>query len=279
MCCVPLTPHQRILGACLSAGPPAVASHRSAGWLWGLVHSEPPTIEITVPFGYHRRVGATVVHQALDAASQPVHWKTRVPVTDPLRTVFDLAGVLRFPALENAVDAALASRLINLAGLVAELGRRQVKSRRGGPALRAILADRGMLHGPAPSVLEARMERLLHGHGLPPPVRELLVEADGHRYRLDFAYPKEAVAVETDGYENHATPRARDADSLRQNALLMAGWRILRFTWGDVTRDPRHVAAQIRELLDNPPPQSLARPETGALRTSTGQIGSPGSPP
>ena len=45
----PATWHQRLMAACLVGGPGAVASHRSAGALWGLDGLAPGPIEVTVP--------------------------------------------------------------------------------------------------------------------------------------------------------------------------------------------------------------------------------------
>ena len=38
-------------------------------------------------------------------------------------------------------------------------------------------------------------------------------------------------------------------DARRQNALVAAGWTVLRFTWHDVVNDPTNVARTIREML------------------------------
>lgn len=245
----PRTLQQRILGACLAAGPSAMASHRSAGWLWGLLDTGLVVVEVSIAYGHHRRIKGASLHQFRDTCPRPVRHKAHIPLTDPLLTLFDLAGVLRFHHLEHAVDAGIASRLVTLAGLRAEVQRRQARGRRGGPALRAILQGRGVLPGPPPSVLESRMYRLLCRHDLAPPVRELPVASRGHHYRLDFAYPEAGLAVETDGYEHHATPQARDEDAARQNNLVLAGWRVLRYTWGDLTREPEYVARQVRQAL------------------------------
>jgi hypothetical protein len=40
------------------------------------------------------------------------------------------------------------------------------------------------------------------------------------------------------------------ADRATTNALQLAGWIVHRFTWTDLTRRPRHVAATVRQALD-----------------------------
>jgi very-short-patch-repair endonuclease len=55
--------------------------------------------------------------------------------------------------------------------------------------------------------------------------------------------------VETDGAATHLTPTAFEEDRRRDAALQIAGYRVVRFTWAQVTDDPRGVAATLRALL------------------------------
>ena len=55
--------------------------------------------------------------------------------------------------------------------------------------------------------------------------------------------------METDGWQAHGTPYAFQADRTQTNALQLAGWLVLRFTWEDPTRRPRNVAAMVRTAL------------------------------
>lgn len=52
----------------------------------------------------------------------------------------------------------------------------------------------------------------------------------GKRYRLDFAIPSHKVAIEVDGFEFHRNRMQFDNDRVRQNALISAGWKIVRIT-------------------------------------------------
>ena len=66
---------------------------------------------------------------------------------------------------------------------------------------------------------------------------------------MDFAYPDVRLAIEVDGFGVHGTPRAMAKDFVRQNGLVPYGWRVLRFTWRQVTQEPEMVAAAIRAAL------------------------------
>src|SRR5690242_15947709 len=52
----PQSPMTRILGAVLAAGPDALASHRTAAFVFGLPGFSEQPIDITVPFGRRPRV-------------------------------------------------------------------------------------------------------------------------------------------------------------------------------------------------------------------------------
>ena len=52
-----------------------------------------------------------------------------------------------------------------------------------------------------------------------------------------------------DGRESHGTRRAFQADRDRDGRLAVAGYRVLRFTWWDVTRRPAVVADRVRRSL------------------------------
>ena len=67
--------------------------------------------------------------------------------------------------------------------------------------------------------------------------------------RADFAYPRERLLIELDGWSAHGTRPAFHADRHRQNALVLAGWTILRFTWADIAESPAAVIAAVHGAL------------------------------
>jgi len=44
---------------------------------------------------------------------------------------------------------------------------------------------------------------------------------------------------------------AFESDRLRDNAAQLAGWRILRFTWLEITQNPERVASTVRRALED----------------------------
>lgn len=59
-------------------------------------------------------------------------------------------------------------------------------------------------------------------------VREFEGAMPGRRYRLDVALPGARIALEADGFRHHGK-HLEDfrRDRLRQNALIICGWRVL----------------------------------------------------
>jgi very-short-patch-repair endonuclease len=55
--------------------------------------------------------------------------------------------------------------------------------------------------------------------------------------------------IEVDGRAHHTTPDRFERDRERQNALVAAGWTVLRFTWRDLTTRPSAVVATVRRML------------------------------
>ena len=101
------------------------------------------------------------------------------------------------------------------------------------------------------SVLESLLRVLLHVHGIRPPSSQLVVRTRrGVRIgRVDFAWPDLRLVVEADGFAFHADRGAYRADRRRSNALVLAGWRVLRFTWEDVVQHPERVVESVRAAL------------------------------
>ena len=103
------------------------------------------------------------------------------------------------------------------------------------------------------SVLESLARVLLAVAGLGPPQTQLsLYTADGLLIgRVDFAWQAAKLVVETDGFAFHADRQSYRQDRRRGNALLVAGWRVLRFSWEDVVLRPDEVVACVRAALSD----------------------------
>jgi hypothetical protein len=76
---------------------------------------------------------------------------------------------------------------------------------------------------------------------------------DGLRF-IDFAFFIFAfqIAIEIDGYETHIQKASRSKHSdhcLRQNHLVIDGWKVIRFTYDDIKDRPRMCMQIIQQLI------------------------------
>ena len=239
-----VTWHQRVMAATLAGPPGTVASHRSAAVLHGV--REGTAIEVTVPPGANRRLGIMVHRGRLDRRDRGV--VQGIPATAVDRTLVDLAAVVPDDALEQALEAAVRLGLTTAERVQQRLDELARPGRRGVARLRRVLA-RSAKGRPAGSEVEVKLIQLLRRAGLTGFVRQHEVVVGRCRYFLDVAVPERRLAIEIDGVESHSGPARFQADRTRQNALVLAGWTVLRFTWADVMERPEQVIAAIAMAL------------------------------
>lgn len=238
-----------MMAAILAAGPEAVASHRSAARIWELLDDD--SVEITVPLKRCPRLERVEVHRSTDlVAGHVTKWK-RFPVTKPARVIVDLGAVLPPDEVEDVLDRALTRNLITIPGVEWMLNELSRPGRHGTGVAGRILDERALGKERAHGQLEPRMARLLRTAGLPPARFQHRVYAPDGRFlaQVDFAYPELLLAIEVDGWESHGTPEAMGKDFVRQNGLVPYRWRVLRFTWTQVVRQPEYVASTIHQTV------------------------------
>lgn len=82
-------------------------------------------------------------------------------------------------------------------------------------------------------------------------VREYANAVPGRKYRLDIAIPSVRLAIEVDGWEFHGKYLADfQRDRQRQNLLTLNGWRILRFTAGEIYKEMDRCIEQVLMACD-----------------------------
>jgi hypothetical protein len=99
------------MGAVLWAGlDDAAASGRAGGVLWGFEGLDAGVVEITTTNRVRRK--DIIVHHSEDLGN--IKRRRGIPVTDPFRTIIDLASLVPTPVLETALDSGLRTGLLNL---------------------------------------------------------------------------------------------------------------------------------------------------------------------
>jgi len=236
-----LAPEGRWLAAVLACGTEAALSHRSAAVLWGLLDDDGEAPDVTAPVNGPRDVKGVVLHRSRNLAGN-VTRRRGIPVTTLERTLADLADVVARPVLHRAAQQAeFHRRTIGPAGDPW----RHANGRRGAPNLRSLPLLRARV-GMTWSELEHRMLRLCRQAGLPEPESNQQVAGK----RVDFVWRRQRLVVETDGGQAHLTAAAFEEDRRRDVELLIAGWRVARFTWAMVRDEPHRVADRLAQLLN-----------------------------
>ncbi|HSP36217.1 MAG TPA: DUF559 domain-containing protein [Frankiaceae bacterium] len=239
-------PTDEVKLALVGLGPDAVLSGESvAAFLDWPLPSSPTKVHVAVPRSSSRKTwpGAVISSRRLAADETCELRGTRL--TTPEVAAIDLAASL---ALKDAVvllDAALRKGNLSIKGL-----RKRLVRRRRFPGTTIAARAVRLSHKARQSPLESEFRVLVHEAGLPSPTEQFDVRKNGVFIgRPDFAWLDHRLLVEVDGWEFHRLWEAFVNDRRRQNALVLNGWRVLRFTACDLRDRPEDVVAEVRAAL------------------------------
>lgn len=234
----PLDDTARVRAASLWAGAAGVVSGPAAAFWFGLLDRAGAPVVVTVPRSTTRpsRDLVRVRRRDLDPIDRTV--RRGVGLTALPLTVLETTAV--WPDGPAFLDRALQQRRVTF-GQLHEAYCRAAGShgiRRAGEQLAA--AGVGV-----DSALERRLVTVLRRADLSGFVPR---HPFGDTW-IDIAFPDRRVAVEIDSWAWHTDPSRFAADREKGNALALAGWTVLRFTWRQITQRPEEVVARIRAAL------------------------------
>jgi very-short-patch-repair endonuclease len=236
------------LAAVFACGESAVLSHRSAAALLDLRASSNARPEVLTPRRGARPQPGINVHRTRSLPPEDVCVVGGVPCTSWARTLIDLAAVLRVGELDRTLERSIVLRMFDGRTLDDALARSN--GRRGIKRLRRLREELADQPPRLRSKLERRLLRLLRRARLPAPVVNAPVGVGN--YEVDFHWPAQRLVVETDGRATHSTPQAFERDRRRDLDLQLAGWRVVRITWRQLTDEPERVTALLRTHLRAP---------------------------
>ena len=244
----PDTPRARTRAAMLSLGPDATLVGRSAVFWWRMTDTAPADVEIAVPQQSQprSRPGVRVVRRAVPADERVV--VDGVAVTKKAPSV--LAAVA---ALGAIAGARLMDRVLQVGSVDLSTMQRVHRTSKGryGAVLCARLLE--LAAGGARSEAERTAHRALRRAGVTGWLADHEVWLDGYgRAVLDLAFREQRVLVEIDGWAYHRDQRAFLRDRVRQNALVLDGWVVIRTTWFELTENPDLFVANVRDALTGP---------------------------
>lgn len=242
-----LTAHARLLAATMACGAGTVISHGTAAWLLGLGEHKPEAIDVIAAVEAGRKV-AGIRRRFVPPPTDGEIWRRQgVPVTSPARTIVDCAGS-EPRRVTSLVEQAAVLRLLDVAAIDRVL---DGPRRRGSKHLRRVLAP-WRCYRPGLRIrsrLEAKLLPLLAEAALPIPETNVKVRVARRTYEVDFLWRRQKLVVETDGGRFHDNPQAGSRDSVRNRALMDAGFLVSRLGWEDLRDRPEATMNEIARLF------------------------------
>jgi len=238
--------------ALLACGEGAVISHATAASFHGLWDKWPHLIDVTVPVEAGRKLKGIRCRRCRYPEPEEIEVCGGVAVTTVARTLVDLAGIVKLPALRKLVGRAAILKRLDLQAV--DVAIYHAKGRRGLKALELALVPYRTKDGEAPDVrsdFETLVLPELVNMGLPRPDCNAWLHIEGERFLVDFLWAQKRVIVETDGRETHETPDAFQSDRRRDQFLAAAGYRVLRVTWNQMRSERRGILERVSRALDS----------------------------
>jgi hypothetical protein len=233
----------KLAGLDLRAGEPVAICLGTAAAAYGFDTEDNADLHVLNPLGHQLRGSAgLIVHRRAGAPLATVDGR---PATEPAWTAVEVARSLRRPRALATLDAALRSRTCDRRQLRAAAARQAAR--------RGIVHVRDLIPLAAPeaeSPMESEARLAMYDAGLPPPVLQyVIVDRNGQKWRVDFAWPDRLVAVEYDGFDWHSSPDALRQDRQKRAALTEVGWTVLSVVADDVRRRSWEMTRRIDTAL------------------------------
>ncbi len=239
----PLTPVTLAWAAVLATGVGGVASHGTAGRLWGLRVPDDPEVHVIVARDCRVRRAGLRTHR-VPLPDDDIATLDGLQVTTLVRTIVDLLLWLPVEAGQAMLVDAQRRGLVRNSDVRHHLI--TGPQRHGMHRAWTVVNEAGNAY----SVAEVRLRRVLRRAGLSGWRENIaLYDADGLVGWADVIFDAARVIVELDGRAYHSGAEAFQADRTKQNRLVAMGYVVLRFTWDDVVKRPDYVVQTVQQAL------------------------------
>ncbi len=236
-----------LVRAAVATLPDAVVSHDTAAELHDLPKLRRGEATVLVHSRTTHEFPGVTVRRCHDLLDEHIVEVDDLPVTSIPRTIVDLSRFLTTRHLGAVLGSVVADRRAGISEVQTVVDQIARKGKPGIRKLRWILEERDV--GPKDGTpLERIGAEVLRNGGLPDPKFEYPIPWAAGR-RFDAAYPWAGLAIEWDSRRWHELAEAFATDRERDRQALLHGWRVVRFTWIDVTRTPEEVVSTVRQLL------------------------------
>ncbi len=249
----PLTPRSQIgdlTTLVLDIGEPCWVSGPTLGALWEFDSFKLcRPFHVTVQRGRSMHRSGAIIHTT---ESIPLIDRGRIdglPVLSATRAIIDLARTESAERLTTALDSALRDGLTSEEFMHDRIAALRGSGRYGIPRLLDVIDGAELSRG-GHSWLERRFLELIGDAGLPRPnTQQILTRTRSRTVRVDCCFVDVPLVVELLGYRWHRTKDQMARDAERINALQLAGFFVMQFTYEQIALQPNLVVADVREAL------------------------------
>jgi very-short-patch-repair endonuclease len=243
----PLTRGGHYMAAVLACGDDAALSCREGAAWRRLRPSQRSNVDVISPRRAGRARPGIDAHTSGTLLPRDIEEVDGIRCTSVARTLLDLAAVLPRRSIERAFDEAEVLRVLDANAIEDVLAR--AGNHRGAGVLRAVLVNHAPASTRTRNDLEEAFLAICRAAGLPQPEVNAWIALEPTGYEADFLWRGQGLLAETDGGSTHTTRHAFVHDRLRDQRLMLAGWRVVRFPWQQVFDEPGSVALTLHELL------------------------------
>jgi hypothetical protein len=245
----PSTALEPAMLAVLHYGPSSYVARESALALWGLPGFDLGPVHVVVRRRVNRRdtIDGVVEHSTRDLLESQITDTQGLPITTPIRAIFDIAATAHPKKVERALDNAWARGLVTYALLHRTLDELGDRGRTGLTLMRELAEARPADYRPPGSSTESRVNEILERAG----ERTLRRQVDRGTQsawvgRVDLVDDELPFSVEVQSELFHGSVLDRRNDQLRIAGLRSSGHEVVEIWDTEVWRNPRKVLSDIR---------------------------------
>lgn len=222
---------------------------RSALKLWELPGGSKGRVELVGPPGSGFVFAYVTTTEHRDLTPSDITRRGAIAITTPVRSIIDASIVCSPSQIGAQLSDGVRRGLFSYAEVSERLALSPRSGKEGIAKLRAVLETR--LDGARDlNDYERAAARLFKTAPFPMPVAQYELSLGHRTVFVDFAWPALGLLVECDSMLAHSTPEQLQSDLNRQNELVAAGWRVLRFTYWDVRDRPKYVIKTLSQHFD-----------------------------
>lgn len=234
----------RRTAALLACAPGAALSHSAGAEFWRF-GPRAPELEVSICPPRAIKHPGLRIHRTTTLTAPEIRTVEGIAVTDPLRTLVDLAPRWKHQRIDDAIERISQINLRSPPQLLDQLDQRAPIP--GSGIVREVLTRWTI--SLTDTQLERRVLPIAKRAGLPEPLSQQWV--NGHR--VDFYWPELRLVVEADSLRYHRTAARQTADAKRDQAHVAAGLTPLRFSHAQITYEPDSVERALREFARRRP--------------------------